>query len=160
MLSGVAAPAGSAEPAIVHRIFKGWLTHQCQDVGLIGTLTAHNPTCIYTIIPGCYDNLQRGSLGGYLMNGSGSCPGTFQLILIPQPGWNFGNPGQTNPSDYGATGRFDIESADPSVMNPGGYTTETTGTYTILQSYEHPTGESSAPTAIELDGITTTRKIN
>jgi hypothetical protein len=150
-------------PKIVHRTYIGYLIHSAQNISTSGTLTASNPNCTFTLQPGSYENPEAGTgpLGGFLMKGTGSCQGTFQLLLFPY-GAGSGD-SSVQQSDYGDTGRFIIETIAPSPIAPNGaYTTETTGTYTTLQSYPKAseTGAAAGPTAIMLDGITTTREIN
>jgi hypothetical protein len=167
-----AAPAN--QPPIAMRIFTGYLTHTCQDTGVGGTLIAQNPSCTFTLQPSCFGNPPPPAEGGFPMTGSGSCPGNFQLLLFPFSTVNPENNDNSEPgaypgfdfsagagvSDWGDAGRFNIDDVTPSKLNPNGVTVETTGIYTILQGFSGPGGGNSAPTAIMLFGMTTTRPIN
>jgi hypothetical protein len=155
------------KPRIVHRIYIGYLIPIDQDIGISGTLRSTDGSCTFTLQPSTFENPDagRGPQGGLLMKGSGSCKGMFELDLYPNQLGNANNLEPYNPSDYGDSGRFDIESVTLSTIPPPGrprYRTITTGTYTKLQSFPKPgdLGGSAGPIATMLDGITTTAPIN
>ena len=138
-------------PQIVHRTFTGALNDHtdCTGEAFSGSLTAQNPTCTYTVLPlvqdpgvGCSVN-QFGAHGGFLVNGTGSCKGQFELVFTSfrdQFAAEF-------PPNLGDEGDFDVFENASEV---------TTGTYTSLSTKETGYGYTLY---MELQGITTRQTI-
>jgi len=175
-------------------VYTGYFVPIDQDVGTSGTLRSSDGTCTFTLIPSTYENPGGGvgPQGGQLMQGSGTCKGTFELDIYPYSvgksvgylatdpvgrGWDMGPGGlppgnnglsydNPNPSDFGFTGRFNIESVTLSTTinppaYPAHYSTITTGTITILNSPgNNGGGVTKGYYAVELSGITTRADIN
>jgi len=116
------AVSARAQPQrIIHRTFTGILSDytDCSGELITGGLTAHAPSCTYTVAPSvtspnssCGDN-QYGPHGGFLVEGSGDCPGEFEIVFTSISNQPF----PVTLSDFG---KFDVyQTGTPSLVTTG-----------------------------------------